>query len=227
MSAALPLPTTRAWSELSARGATITVAPSTLVTVQAPADVASELRAAIAWRIDVMRTQLREGARLGGTPPTPVAVPGLVLPLAPACRWRGYADVYGRRVWQERTAQRVMPGFCASCGEAAGHETGDCALCTAARIAALRAEGRLGAPSTWTPPPPRDVDAWRAELLAPIARPDPLPSPAPRPVWACEVCGQEQRGHRDEGCGRCELRAADTISTAKLGGGDDEGSDDE
>ena len=48
-----------------------------------------------------------------------------------------------------------------------------------------------------------------------------LPAPAPRPAWTCDVCGQEQRGHRDEGCGRCEIKAADSISTAKLGGSDE------
>lgn len=212
--------TTPTWRDLAARGASITIAPSTLVTLQAPGDVAADLRAALAWRVEAMRAQLREGARLGGTPPTPVAVPGLVLPLTAPCRWRGQVERYGRRMWVSREVQRALPGLCASCGEPTGHETGDCALCNAARVGALRAEGHLGAPSTWTPPPPHDVEAWRRELHAGLARPDPLPPVAPRVPWTCEVCSAPgQLGRREvEGCGRCALKAADTISLARLGG---------
>lgn len=209
------------WRELAARGASITIAPSTLVTVQAPADVAADLRAELSWRIEAMRAQIRARGGLGGERSTPVAVPDLTLPLAAPIRWRGQVEQYGRRVWVSREAQRPQPGLCASCGDDQGHETGDCLLCAAARIAALRGEGVLGAPSTWVAPPPRDVVAWRAELLAAVGRPDPLPPLAPRPSWTCDVCEQEQRGHRAEGCGRCELKAADSISTAKLGGGDE------
>ena len=215
-------PTTATWRDLSARGATITLAPSTLVTVQAPADVAADLRAALAWRVAAMRAQRREGLLLGGRAPTVVALPKLELPLAAPVRWRGWTNVFGRSVWQERTAQRALPGLCASCGEPTGHETGDCALCNAARVGALRAEGVLGAPLTWTPPPPRDVEAWRAGLYAEVARPDALPPIAARVAWTCEVCGTPgQLGRRDvEGCGRCALKAADTISLARLGGDD-------
>ena len=36
----------------------------------------------------------------------------------------------------------------------------------------------------------------------------------------CEVCGATNLGRRDvEGCGRCELKAADVLSLARLGGG--------
>ncbi len=211
-------PITRSWAELARLGATITIEPSTRVAIQAPADVAVDLRAALAWRVEAMRAQLHLRSGLGGRNETPVAVPGLVLQLAAPVRWRGQVEMRGRLVWMEREAQRTLPGFCASCGEAQPFETGDCLLCAAARVAALRGEGVLGAPSTWVAPPPRDVDAWRKGLYAEVARFDPLPPLAPRPVWMCDVCGQEQRGHRAEGCGRCELRAADTISAAKLGG---------
>ena len=212
-------PTTSTWRDLAARGASITIASSTLVTVQAPTDVAADLRAALAWRVAAMRVQLRE-VRLGGRPPTVVAAPGLDLPLAAACRWKGYANIYGRSVWQERSAQRVVPGLCASCGEPTGHETGDCTLCNAARVGALRAEGVIAAPETWTPPPPRDADAWRAALYAEVARPDPSPPIATRAPWTCDVCGAPgQLGRREvEGCGRCALKAADTISLARLDG---------
>ncbi len=218
---AIAAPRTSTWRELAARGARITIAPSTLVTIQAPADVAADLRAALAWRIEVMRAQLRQRGALGGEHQTPIAVPGLSLPLAAKITWHGQVEQYGRLKWVKREAQRPEPGLCASCGESQGHETGDCLLCAAARVATLRGEGVLGAPSTWIAPPPRDVAAWRAGLYAEIARADTLPAPAPRPAWTCGVCGQEQRGHRDEGCGRCEIKAADSISTAKLGGSDE------
>ncbi len=229
MSAAVALRATRTWSELFARGATISIAPSTLVTVQAPADVAADLRAALAWRVEAMRAQIRDAARLGDRPVTPVAVPGLVLPLATKVTWRGQVEHWGRRTWVTREAQRPLPGLCASCGEPAGYETGDCVLCVAARVGALRAEGRIGAPSTSTPPPARDVAAWRDGLYAEVARPDAQPAPASRAPWTCEVCGATgQRGRRDvEGCGRCELKAADTLSLARLGGGGGGGDVDE
>lgn len=213
-----PRPT---WGELAARGAEIVLAPGPVVTVRAPADVAPALRAALAWRTEAMRAQVRSRATLGGPSTTPVAVPGLELPLAAPCRWRGPREVRGRVVWISLEAQRPEPGRCPSCGEAqANNATGDCALCNAARVAALRAEGILGPAPEWMPPPPRDEAAWREELRAGVARPDPLPEPPARDPWTCATCGAWNVGRRDvEGCGRCELKAADVISLARLGGG--------
>jgi len=209
------------WRELAARGAVIELTPGPVVAVRAPTDVAPDLRAALAWRVEAMRAQIRARGGLGGRVATPVAVPDLALPLAAPVRWRGPRSMYGRTVWVDLMAQRPLPGRCTSCGdEQERNGTGDCVLCNAARIAALRAEGALGAPSTWTPPPPRDEAAWRAELRAAIARPDPLPPPPAREPWTCEVCGAHNVARRDvEGCGRCELKAADVISLARLGGG--------
>lgn len=214
-----PRPT---WASLSARGAEIVVSvPGPVVTVRAPAGVASDLRAAIAWRTEAMRVQVRASALLGACAPTPVAVPGLALPLAAPVRWRGPREMRGRVVWTTLEAQRAEPGLCPSCGDAhaARAETGDCALCNAARVAALRAEAVLAPARPWTPPPPRDDASWRAEMWAGLARPDPLPPLPPRAPWVCEVCGATNVARRDvEGCGRCELRAAETISLAGLGG---------
>lgn len=209
------------WRELAARGAVIELTPGPVVAVRAPTDVAPDLRAALAWRVEAMRAQVRARAGINGRVTTPVAVLGLELPMAAPVRWRGPRSMYGRTVWVDLHAQRPLPGRCTSCGETQDPgATGDCVLCNAARIAALRAEGALGAPSVWVPPPPRDDAAWRAELREGWARPDPLPPPPVREPWACEVCGATNLGRRDvEGCGRCELKAADVISLARLGGG--------
>jgi len=234
VSAALAVPHAppATWRELSARGASVEVFPGPVVAVRAPADVAADLRAALAWRIEAMRAQVKARARIGGAPATPVAVPGLALPLGPVHRWRGPRESFGRTTWVTLEAQRSLPGLCPSCGEAqAPGGTGDCALCNAARVGALRAEGALGAPVAFEPPPPVDEVAWRAAHYAAVARPDPLPPPPSRAPWTCDACGAWNVGRRDvEGCGRCELKAADVLSMAKLGGGaaaDEDGEGDE
>lgn len=213
-------------AELAARGAVIRIVVEGLaaerVDLTAPRDVATDLRAALAWRIDAMRAQLAAEVRTG-LRATPVAVPGLVLPLAPRCTWRGWREQYGCKVFVTLTAQRPEPGLCASCGEENPHETGDCALCNAARVAALRAEGRIGAP---TPLPARAYPteaAWRAAVFAEAVgvRPDPLPPPRTPAPWTCRVCGARIEGlwpDPDLECGPCEMRRASVLSTAKLGG---------
>jgi bacterioferritin-associated ferredoxin len=155
---------------------------------------------------------------------TPRARPDLVLPLAPRRVWRGYqTQSWGGEKWVELSAQRPVAGLCGSCGENYGG-TGDCPLCNAARISALRALGRLGAPVVYVPPERPSPEAWRASLYGAVARPDPLPAPSPCVEWTCEVYGHRWwsfRGAdgapRDE-CGRCELKASDVLSLAKLGG---------
>lgn len=215
---------TATYAELAARGAVVGIVVEGLaaerVDLTAPRDVAADLRAALAWRIDAMRAQLAAEVRTG-LRATLVAVPGLVPPLAPRCTWRGWREQYGRKVFVTLEAQRPVPGMCASCGEDLPGETGDCMLCCAARVAALRAEGRIGAS---TPTPARDYPteaAWRAELVAAAgARPDPLPPCAPAP-WTCRVCGARVEGlwpDPDLECGPCEMRRASVLSTAKLGG---------
>lgn len=213
MSAALDT-RTLTWRELAARGAEISFAPNTAVTVRAPADVAPQLRAAITWRVESMRAQLRAASLLGGATPTAPAVPGLALPLARLCKWRGPVENYGRVVWVSREAQRPEPGLCSSCGEAYDG-TAWCALCNAARVGALRAEGLLPAtPTVFVPRVWPSVEAWRAELRAGMGRPDPLPPPTRHEPWTCEVCGAKNLSPRPEGCGRCELRAADDALAA-------------
>lgn len=198
---------TATYAELAARGAVVRIGVEGLaaerVDLTAPRDVAADLRAALAWRIASMRAQLTAEVRTG-LRATLVAVPGLVLPLAPL------------------EARRPVPGLCASCGEDLPGETGDCMLCNAARVAALRAEGRIGAS---TPTPARDYPteaAWRAELVAAAgARPDPIPPPRAPAPWTCRVCERVVEGlwpDPDLECGPCEMRRASVLSTAKLGG---------
>lgn len=216
---------TATFAELAARGAVIRIVVEGLaaerVELTAPRDVAQDLRAAIAWRVSAMRAQLAAEGRTG-LRATPVAVPGLVLPLAPRCAWKGWREQYGRKVFVTLEAQRPAPGLCASCGEDTPGETGDCMLCCAARVAALRAEGRIGAP---TPMPARAYPteaAWRAELVAAAgARLDPLPPPRAPAPWTCRVCQHVVEGlwpDPDMECGPCEMRRASVLSTARLGG---------
>lgn len=191
------------------------------VDVSAPPALAPVVRAALAWRIEAMRAQLRAQRRLvGGAPRTPVAVPDLRLPMAPAVHWRGLAESYGRTFWQERSAQRPEGGWCGSCGEAHATrgETGDCMLCNAARVAALRAEGLLPAPNPLPPRPAPTTEAeWRAYETTGLRVPTP---PPPRLPWTCEVCGFVNVGcRRDvEGCGPCTNRTDATMDLSRLGG---------
>lgn len=217
-------PPTRSWRELAARGAGIAFELGPIVRVTAPTDVAADLRAALAWRVEAMRADLHARELRGEIRVTPRARPDIVLPLAPPCRWRGPREQrYGGVRWVTLEAQRPVAGLCGSCGEDCG-ETGDCPLCNAARIGALRAEGRLPPPVVHEPPERPSPEAWRASLYGAVARPDPLPAPSPCVEWTCEVCGHRWwsfRGAdgapRDE-CGRCELKASDVLSLAKLGG---------
>lgn len=135
-------------AELGARGAVLRVVVAGLtasrVEVSAPRDVADDLRAALAWRVEAMRAQLRDPLRRPGT--TLRARPDLVLPKLPEVTWSGWRESFGRKAFATLRAQRSVPGLCDSCGEAIPGETGDCILCNAARVAALRAEGLLPQP---------------------------------------------------------------------------------
>lgn len=206
---------------LAAEGVRITLVSTglaaTRVDLACPPSLAPVVRAALAWRIEAMRVQLRAGRGLGAQR-TPVAVPDLQLPLAPAVRWRGPVEYSGRVVWQERTAQRVASGRCASCGDehASSGENGDCLLCVAARVGALRAEGVIPA-ATPLParPAPMTLEAWRARdgrgLREPVV--------APRVPWTC-ACGFVNVGCRKnvEGCGACTSRADAVMDLSRLGG---------
>jgi len=213
-------PPTRSWRELAARGAVLAFEPGPIVRVTAPTDVAADLRAALAWRVEAMRADLHARELRGEIRVTPRARPDLVLPLAPRLIWRGpQAQRNGGVRWVTLEAQRPIAGLCGSCGEDYG-ETGDCALCNAARISALRTEGRLPPPTVYVPPErPTPETLYRG-----VARSVVSPTSSPCLEWTCEKCGHRwwsfaapEGGPRDE-CGRCELKAADTISLAKLGG---------
>ncbi|TAK26736.1 MAG: hypothetical protein EPO40_19650 [Myxococcaceae bacterium] len=192
---------------------------ATRVDVTAPPTLAPVVRAALHWRIEAMRAQVRAALGLGGVATrTPVAVPDLRLPMAPAVRWRGLAEAYGRTFWQERTAQRPEGGWCSSCGEAHATrgETGDCALCNAARVAALRAEGLLPAATPVAVPPVVHVVPWQQAAAGMAA----VEAPPARLPWTCGVCGFENRGRRRdvEGCGACTVREDATMDMSRLGG---------
>lgn len=215
---ALPHPTA---ATLAAEGVRITLVSAglaaTRVDLACPPSLAPVVRAALQWRIDAMRAQLR-AARGLGTTRTPVAVPDLALPLAPAVRWRGPVEYSGRVVWQERTAQRVASGRCASCGDdhASTGENGDCLLCVAARVGALRAEGIIPA-ATALPAlaPPMTLAEWRARDGSGLRE----AVVAPRESWTC-ACGFLNVGCRREveGCGACTSKANATMDLSRLGG---------
>lgn len=212
---ALAAPPTAA--DLAAQGVVIAVVSQGLVAPRvdlvAPAGLRPAVQAALAWRIDAMRAQL--AARRAGAPArTLVAIPGVSTPLAPPVTWRGQVTDYGRTYWQERSAQRPEAGWCPSCGEPGG-DAGDCALCNAARVAALRAEGLLPLPVAATAPTWAIGGRWQDAAAG-------LPEivVAPRVPWVCS-CGAENFGRRREveGCGACTNRADATVDCSRLGGG--------
>lgn len=187
-------------AELVAAGASVRVVSAGLtaprVDVAAPREVAAELRAALAWRVTAMvaagqaaaRTETRAWAL-----PTLVAVEGLRGPRA---------------------------GACASCGESHAEHfaSGDCALCIAARIAALRQLGRLGPPLALVTAQPDD--AWHRLMAAPRAPGVVLPA-RPHPAWVCAVCGAAVEGFPvdpDGECGPCQIRRQSVVDVSRLGG---------
>lgn len=207
-------------AELTARGAVLRTVTEGLtsprVEISAPSDVAGDLRAALAWRVDAMRAQLRAPLRRAGT--TLRARPELVLPMLPPVTWSGWREQYGRRVRVDLRAQRPVPGLCDSCGDPVPHETGDCALCNAARVAALRAEGLLPQPAPSMVPERQAEAAWRAELVADLPRASVTPTVVPS--WTCRVCEREVRGFADPDleCGPCEMRRIGVMDTSRLCG---------
>lgn len=192
------------------------------VDLVAPRHLRPVVQEVIAWRVAAMRAQL-VAQRLGAPARTLVAIPGVSTPLAPAVTWRGPVESYGRTTWQTRTAQRPLGGWCPSCGEAHAnrHETGDCALCNAARIATLRAEGILAA-ATPAPvqPEAEPFEVWRRRFYAGASTVASVEAPPARAPWVCEACGFENRGRRREveGCGPCTVRHDATMDCSRLGG---------
>lgn len=190
---------TRTAAELTAAGASVRVVAAGLtaprVDLAAPREVAAELRAALAWRVEAMvaagqlaaRTETRAWAL-----PTLVAVEGLRGPRA---------------------------GTCASCGEphAEHYASGDCVLCGAARIAALRQLGRLGPPVALVPAVADD--AWHRLMGAPRTPGVVLPA-RPHPAWTCG-CGARVEGlpvDPDGECGPCQIKRQSVVDVSRLGG---------
>lgn len=100
------------------------------------------------------------------------------------------------------------------CDEMPAGDAGDCQLCLAARVLALRDVGVL----TGRPPALAETEAGR-EL--PTRRPQaPLAFTPPAP-WRCKGCKVEQHGlypDPDLECGRCELQRISVCDTSRLGG---------
>lgn len=191
---------TRTAAELVAAGASVRVVAAGLtaprVDLAAPREVAAELRAALAWRVTAMVTAGALAARTetrAWALPTLVAVEGLRGPRA---------------------------GTCASCGEphAEHYASGDCVLCGAARIAALRQLGRLGPPVALVPVAPDD--AWHRLMGAPRTPGVVLPA-RPHPAWTCGVCGARVEGlpvDPDGECGPCQIKRQSVVDVSRLGG---------
>lgn len=192
---------TRTAAELVAAGASVRIVAAGLtaprVDLAAPREVAAELRAALGWRVEAMVAAGALAARMetrSWALPTLVVVEGLRGPRA---------------------------GTCASCGEphADDYASGDCVLCGAARIAALRQLGRLGQPVALVPSAVAD-SAWRRLMAAPRAPGVKLAAP-PRPAWTCGVCGARVEGlpvDPDWECGPCQVKRQFIVDTSRLGG---------
>lgn len=133
--------------------------------------------------------------------------------------WRRDAMLAAWRTGQRTTLLAVVGlrvvdrAFCLSCADRMPRgDAGDCKLCIAARVLALRDVGVLVARSPYTPPPPPE----RHER-APVA---PLPHSPPEP-WACVRCGTRVEGlYRDPDgeCGRCELARISTMDMSRVSG---------
>lgn len=222
-------PRTLTAAELHERGVRLEVVRAGLsaprVDVTAPRAAAADLRVALAWRVDAMRAQLRRGGRMvAGVIPTPVARPDLELPRWAPVTWRGPVERYGRKVWETRTAQRPRSGLCPSCGEehADRGSSGDCDLCIAARVKALRDEGHLPAPEVLPEVPVReDVEVWRRGLYQGAAPRVALAYAPPAP-WVCDRCQRTVEGEyrpADGECSHCEVARFGFVDLSALGGG--------
>lgn len=136
--------------------------------------------------------------------------------------WRRDAMVTAWRAGERRTLlavaglRGVERAFCLSCADRVHEHAGDCRLCVAARVLALRDVGALVA----RPPalPERSVAAWRAKLYGAVARPDPLPPLAASPTWTCAKCGASVTGQRDrdDECGACEVKRFGVMGMSRI-----------
>jgi len=188
-------------AELARMGARITLATAGLtaprVDIAAPAALAPALRAAIGWRIAAMVAQHQVAARTESRSwalPTLVAAPGLRTPRA---------------------------GACPSCGErhAERHASGDCTLCVAARVGALRQVGRLGPALPAPRPTATTLEAWLGQDRG---REHGIVLPRiPFEAWACARCGtriEHLSADPDLECGPCQIKRQSVVDTSRLGG---------
>lgn len=176
------------WEALAAAGCTCVVervgltAPRVACWAPKPS-LGGELRRALAWRIDAMRAH-HVAQR----------------DLAP----------HRRRALVAGALLRSETGVCGSCGEP--WRAGDCPLCNAARVAALRAEGVLGE-ARERPDPYSRGTVIRPSTLVPV----PLDRTSPH-WWACER-GHDNWGLRATGCGPCEAARFGLMDLSGLAGG--------
>ncbi len=127
-----------------------------------------------------------------------------------AMRARYRPDAYRALVAREGLFER---GRCGSCGDAFGG--GDCPLCNAARVAALRGLGVL----------PTALPSEDGRERSRVERHQGHDPPEPRPLdrssphwWACEK-GHDNWGLRVSGCGPCEAARFGLMDLSALGGG--------
>lgn len=231
-------PATLTAVQLAAGGVSMTITSAGLtnprVTIVSPKerpDLKAAFNAALEWRVTAMRAQHREQQRkptgaLGEVLPnrhaTLVAVAGLVLPMTPPVRLRySKENSSGGLSYVTAECSRPQPGLCPSCGDehAQRRDTGDCALCNAARVVALRAEGVLAQSEPRVAQAPLTMDEFRREHMSHAARPDPNPPPAGVKPWVCK-CGAKVTNYTDPDneCGACYLKRIAVCDTRWLGG---------
>lgn len=174
------------WEALASAGCTCAVEVAGLtaprVACWAPKpSLGAELRRALAWRIAAMRTDYS----------------------LKRARAEHQRSALVARVTDDRR------GACGSCGEP--WRAGDCPLCNAARVAALRAEGVLGE-ARERPDPYSRGTVIRPSTLAPV----PLDRES-RWWWACER-GHDNWSPRAMGCGPCEAARFGFVDLSALGG---------
>ena len=150
---------------------------------------------------------------------------GVTGPKGPATTAR--AEIVWRRdamtsAWRsgQRTTLLAVPGlrtvdraFCLSCADRMPRgDAGDCKLCIAARVLALRDAGVLVARTPYAPPPPERHERTQPGVVLSHTPPTP---------WVCAKCKRTVTGlyqDPDAECGACELARISTMDMSRVSG---------